>query len=168
VLISLALVAGCATPPTIDETTVVKAGIGDGNVLAVGLLETYRAVLQIFTSGEYVLENPATHDFILYCPWKGDNWFFIGFNADGQKALNLLKLGNKAETFTFEQLLRGLEQDGWKRIAPTALPVWFSGAVSTFQAYMVAVGSFLFTPVPLFLIVPGGNLFNPFQEAGPA
>jgi hypothetical protein len=126
----------------------IKAGIPGGEVIPIGLMATVENIMTIYRTGQYILMNPATQDFVMFCPYGSSNWFFVGFSG-GKNLMNLRSLtGNASEAMTFSQLVEYLEGKGWTYVAPSALPAGF--------------GTLLANPIPAIIILPGGQINDPY------
>lgn len=152
------LMSACSTKPvtTYDENSTLTASLADGNVVAVGLMDTMRGLAQVYRMdpGTLILQSPKG-DFLL--AWtRGNAWEFIGITGEGNPITDFMKLtGNKANTMTFTDLVMYLEKNNWQYVFPTSLPAWFVTSIETSQSFMIQFGSFVVS-FPILMIMPAG------------
>ena len=163
ILIALTLLsASCNAQKAPDDIVLAGAPVADGNVIAIGLMDTMRSLMQVYkmSPGTFIMQSEAG-DFLLAWPQGSNAWGFLGVNGQGS-ALDLLKMtGNKANTMTFTDLVKWLEQNRWTYVTPTALPVWFANSIASVQAFTIAWGNMLASPIPVLLVLPGGGIQDP-------
>jgi hypothetical protein len=148
----------------------VYSGIGvpgDGNVVAIGLMQTIQYLLLVFRGdpSTFIMQSP-TGNFLFAWSMQGNTWGFLGISADGTPVANILASfcgSNCANTLTFTGLVKSLEQNGWEYVTPTAVPACISGAFGSITAFAIRYGNLLYSPIPLFIIIPNSGYFaNPF------
>jgi hypothetical protein len=154
-----------ATPDLAHATINASFGVpGDGNVLPLGLLDTVRYLLQVFRgdAGTFVMQS-ANGDYLMAWSMQGNTWGFMAVSGSGKPLTDLVSLvpGQYTNTTSFCDLVKGLEQNGWEYVAPTALPAWITTALGTGSAFVLKYGDMLASPLPMIIIMPGGNFANP-------
>jgi hypothetical protein len=180
VLIAVALVS-CApaaaapsqpvTTPDLTHATVnASFGVpGDGNVLPLGLLDTVRYMLQVFRGdpGTFVMQS-ANGDYLLAWSMQGNTWGFMAVSGSGKPLTDLASLvpGQYANTTSFCDLVKGLEQNGWEYVGPAALPAWITTAMGTASAFALKYGDMLASPLPMIIIMPGAGFVDPNPVVG--
>jgi hypothetical protein len=153
-----------AQPPDLSKA-VVNAGFGvpgAGNVLPLGLMDTFRYLMQVQQSfpGTFIMQGPAGQ-FLLSWPMQDGTYGFLGLASNGAP-LDVLKLtGNYSSTYTFADLVKYLEQNGWTYVGPAALPAWVTNTLGTVSAFSIAYGNMLASPIPMIIILPGGGYVDP-------
>jgi hypothetical protein len=164
VLLSSTNVA-CSTAEQSSDLPTVQASMygipGEGNVLAVGMLDTIRymngtvrgAIPSSFIYGDANMEN-----FMLAWPMNGQ-WGFFGISKAGQPMDILKTVGNRASVTTFTDLVNGLTEEGWSVKSAEELPSWLQVAVSTTAAFMRQFGEFI--TMPMIIIMPPASNFEP-------
>lgn len=169
------LVAGCGSPrqasnqaavgtPDLSDATVM-AGFGvpaDGNVIALGLMDTMRYLLGVIqgNAGTFIMQGPNGEYFLAWS-MQANTWGFLGLSGSGAP-LDVLKMtGNYTNTMSFTDLVKSLEQNGWTYATPAFLPAWLSGVLGSASAFVMRYGDLLFSPIPMFMIMPGGGFGDP-------
>jgi hypothetical protein len=165
-LVAILFVTGCAqaVPATpLPQIQVMHAGgIGDGNVISLGLVQTLQYISLVMRGDPFtgVLKDPAGDNFLLY--WTmNSNVGFLGITAKGTVPDILKKVcgSNCSNPFTFTDLYNYLKTQGWNEVAPVALPPWMVTTFGSVTAFMTTYGNIV--AMPLIIIVPGGNFANP-------
>lgn len=170
VLIAVLILPACSTVPVAVapapdySTATVKATmVGDGNVIALGLLDTCKYLVQVFQAspGTFIMESPTGQ--FLFSWTMGSNWGFLAVDANGVPVNDITNLAgsNMANTFTFTDLVKTLEANGWTYVFPSAIPAWLASTFGSVSAFVVKFGDYVSSPIPLFIILPGGVLPDP-------
>jgi hypothetical protein len=175
-LIAILFVTGCGSKPDAqavipglaeDATLAASIGVpGDGNVIALGVLDTLR-YLQLVFKGDpstFIMRSP-TGQFLFAWAIKGNAWGFLGMDANGTSISELAKFcgAQYSNCLTFTGLVKYLETHGWNYVMPSAVPPGVISVFGSVSAFMAKFGSILVSPLPIIIVLPGvGDFVNPF------
>jgi hypothetical protein len=152
-----------ATPDLSNATVMASFGVpGDGNVLALGLMDTMRNLLSVVQGnpGTFVMEGPNGEYFLAWS-MQSNTWGFLGLSQSGAP-LDVLKMtGNYSNTMSFSDLVKTLETNGWTYATPAVMPAWLSTVLGSASAFVMRYGDIIASPIPIIIILPGGSLFDP-------
>jgi hypothetical protein len=160
-----AAIAAVPAPDLANATVNASFGVpGDGNVLPLGLLDTCRYLIQVVQGlpSTFIMTSPQGQYFLAWS-MQGDTWGFLALNANGAPLTSLEQMtgSNMANTTSFADLVKALEQNGWTYTTPALLPAWLTTTLGTASAFVIRYGEILASPMPMFIIMPGGNFVDP-------
>jgi len=146
-----------------EEQTIpyLQAGVGvpgDGNVIALGAMDTFRYLLAVYRGDPSTFIMRSTEgDYLLAWAMQDNVWGWLGMSRDGStlRAVSDFIGSNKANTLTFTGLVKTLEDKGWEYIAPAGLPAWFAQQLGSVTSFMIEFGSYMMDFVPVFMVMPG-------------
>lgn len=168
-MIAVLFVTGCAqvspaTPPP-DIPVANAGGIGDGNVVALGLVQTIQYLNLVMRSDPMtgVMSNPAQTQFMLYWAMKSNvGWMGINSTGGPSEVIKQFCGSNCSNPFTFTDLYNYLKANGWQEVAPSVLPGWMVTTFGSVTAFMSAYGN-LTINLPAIMVAPGGDFVNPYH-----
>lgn len=134
-LLLSALLSACGVAPTAAH-----------QVTQLGALESIRGMQAAVSGapGTFIMQN--SEQFILAWP-RGTEYAYTVIGEIPQALPNAVKYN----TINFAQFVKALEGDGWKYIAPAALPKGLASLLLSYSAEMVMAGA---QTLPSIFVVP--------------
>ena len=108
--------------------------------------------------GTFIMEKDTLVTFFWTCK-NNTGWCFASLTKSGQVVRDLLTYinGTRCDTCTASTLVSGLEADGWKYMAPGALPAAVLTGLKSTSVYMMSIGASSLTTVffvPVVILQP--------------
>jgi hypothetical protein len=154
-------VTGSVTAP-VQEQNITLAGVGipgDGNVIALGLVDTIRYLRMTMQAAPntFIMVGPNGEYFFAWA-MKSNVWGFMGLTPNGAPLMDPKAFcgGNYSNCLTFAGLVKYLETIGWTYATPSQLPPWLVTALTNTQQFLLNYSAMLVTPA--IFIVPGTTL----------
>jgi hypothetical protein len=86
----------------------------------------------------------------------GSSWGFLALSQDGAPLIRDFASGNYANTMTFSELVKALENQGWQYGSPSDLPAWLTTALASPVSFLANFSGYTITP--FIMVIPGGML----------
>jgi len=142
------------------DTMLAGVGVpGDGNVIALGLIDTIRYLRLTMQEAPntFIMVGPNGEYFFAWA-MKSNVWGFMGLTPNGAPLMDPKQFcgGNYSNCLTFAGLVKYLETIGWTYATPSQLPPWLVTALTNTQQFLMNYSAMLVTPA--IFIIPGTTL----------